>query len=97
MLPCFINTVHLCEIQSKWNVIVKVKISVSYLISDIQGGMARNAGPGLYEFLMEAELQQYYAGIRGLLPNDINLLLLLEQKLLPLRIFSTGSLIFCVF
>ncbi|XP_033223847.1 activated Cdc42 kinase-like isoform X3 [Belonocnema kinseyi] len=32
---------------------------------DIQGGMARNPGPGLYEFLMEAELQQYYPGIRG--------------------------------
>ncbi|XP_018045384.1 PREDICTED: tyrosine-protein kinase PR2 isoform X2 [Atta colombica] len=31
---------------------------------DIQGGMSRN-GPGLYEFLMEAELQQYYPGIRG--------------------------------
>ncbi|XP_043288858.1 activated Cdc42 kinase-like isoform X5 [Venturia canescens] len=29
-----------------------------------QGGMARNTGPGLYEFLMEAELQQYYPGIR---------------------------------
>ncbi|KAI4499055.1 hypothetical protein M0802_005921 [Mischocyttarus mexicanus] len=27
--------------------------------------MSRNVGPGLYEFLMEAELQQYYAGIRG--------------------------------
>ncbi|XP_076377571.1 activated Cdc42 kinase-like isoform X5 [Megalopta genalis] len=32
---------------------------------DIQGGMSRNTGPGLYEFLMEAELQQYYPGIRG--------------------------------
>ncbi|XP_044003016.1 activated Cdc42 kinase-like isoform X6 [Aphidius gifuensis] len=32
---------------------------------DTQGGISRNAGPGLYEFLMEAELQQYYAGIRG--------------------------------
>ncbi|XP_018347314.1 PREDICTED: tyrosine-protein kinase PR2 isoform X1 [Trachymyrmex septentrionalis] len=31
---------------------------------DIQGEMSRN-GPGLYEFLMEAELQQYYPGIRG--------------------------------
>ncbi|XP_076221011.1 activated Cdc42 kinase-like isoform X1 [Nomia melanderi] len=30
-----------------------------------QGGMSRNTGPGLYEFLMEAELQQYYPGIRG--------------------------------
>lgn len=28
--------------------------------------MARNNGPGLYEFLMEAELQQYYPGIRGI-------------------------------
>ncbi|KAL6437132.1 hypothetical protein ACFW04_005014 [Cataglyphis niger] len=27
--------------------------------------MSRNTGPGLYEFLMEAELQQYYSGIRG--------------------------------
>ncbi|CAK9818555.1 Activated Cdc42 kinase-like [Anthophora quadrimaculata] len=27
--------------------------------------MSRNTGPGLYEFLMEAELQQYYPGIRG--------------------------------
>ncbi|TGZ55832.1 Uncharacterized protein DBV15_12194, partial [Temnothorax longispinosus] len=27
--------------------------------------MSRNNGPGLYEFLMEAELQQYYPGIRG--------------------------------
>ncbi|XP_058798592.1 activated Cdc42 kinase-like isoform X2 [Phymastichus coffea] len=27
--------------------------------------MSRNAGPGLYEFLMEAELQQYYPGIKG--------------------------------
>lgn len=43
-----------------------VKMSLLYLITDIQGGMARNPGPGLYEFLMEAELQQYYAGIRGL-------------------------------
>ncbi|XP_043260817.1 activated Cdc42 kinase-like isoform X6 [Colletes gigas] len=33
--------------------------------SDTQGGMSRNTGPGLYEFLMEAELQQYYPGIRG--------------------------------
>ncbi|KAK2577995.1 hypothetical protein KPH14_008425 [Odynerus spinipes] len=32
---------------------------------DAQGGMSRNVGPGLYEFLMEAELQQYYPGIRG--------------------------------
>ncbi|XP_012135773.1 activated Cdc42 kinase-like isoform X4 [Megachile rotundata] len=32
---------------------------------DTQGGMSRNTGPGLYEFLMEAELQQYYPGIRG--------------------------------
>ncbi|XP_071637282.1 activated Cdc42 kinase-like isoform X5 [Temnothorax longispinosus] len=32
---------------------------------DIQRGMSRNNGPGLYEFLMEAELQQYYPGIRG--------------------------------
>ncbi|XP_063989321.1 uncharacterized protein Ack-like isoform X2 [Diachasmimorpha longicaudata] len=32
---------------------------------DISSGISRNAGPGLYEFLMEAELQQYYAGIRG--------------------------------
>ncbi|XP_071573814.1 uncharacterized protein Ack-like isoform X2 [Temnothorax nylanderi] len=32
---------------------------------DIQKGMSRNNGPGLYEFLMEAELQQYYPGIRG--------------------------------
>ncbi|XP_043481718.1 activated Cdc42 kinase-like isoform X2 [Leptopilina heterotoma] len=32
---------------------------------DTQGGMSRNSGPGLYEFLMEAELQQYYPGIRG--------------------------------
>ncbi|XP_016843938.1 activated Cdc42 kinase-like [Nasonia vitripennis] len=32
---------------------------------DAQLGMSRNTGPGLYEFLMEAELQQYYAGIRG--------------------------------
>ncbi|CAB0042717.1 unnamed protein product [Trichogramma brassicae] len=30
-----------------------------------QLGMSRNTGPGLYEFLMEAELQQYYSGIRG--------------------------------
>lgn len=35
------------------------------LIIDTQGGMSRNSGPGLYEFLMEAELQQYYPGIRG--------------------------------
>lgn len=28
--------------------------------------MSRN-GPGLYEFLMEAELQQYYPGIRGII------------------------------
>ncbi|CAK9818256.1 Activated Cdc42 kinase-like [Anthophora plagiata] len=27
--------------------------------------MSRNTGPGLYEFLMEAELQHYYPGIRG--------------------------------
>ncbi|XP_023288013.1 tyrosine-protein kinase PR2 isoform X2 [Orussus abietinus] len=33
---------------------------------DTQGGMSRNTGPGLYEFLMEAELQQYYPGIRDL-------------------------------
>nr|XP_012232402.1 PREDICTED: tyrosine-protein kinase PR2 isoform X4 [Linepithema humile] len=33
--------------------------------TDTQGGMSRNNGPGLYEFLMEAELQQYYPGIRG--------------------------------
>ncbi|XP_015592251.1 uncharacterized protein LOC107266364 isoform X2 [Cephus cinctus] len=32
---------------------------------DTQGGMSRNTGPGLYEFLMEAELQEYYPGIRG--------------------------------
>ncbi|KAL6259951.1 hypothetical protein P5V15_009860 [Pogonomyrmex californicus] len=32
---------------------------------DIQEGMSRNNGPGLYEFLLEAELQQYYSGIRG--------------------------------
>ncbi|CAK9818260.1 Activated Cdc42 kinase-like [Anthophora plagiata] len=32
---------------------------------DTQGGMSRNTGPGLYEFLMEAELQHYYPGIRG--------------------------------
>lgn len=37
-----------------------------FLILDIQGGMSRNNGPGLYEFLMEAELQQYYPGIRGI-------------------------------
>lgn len=37
-----------------------------YLFKDTQGGMSRNTGPGLYEFLMEAELQQYYPGIRGL-------------------------------
>ncbi|XP_057330386.1 uncharacterized protein LOC130670836 isoform X2 [Microplitis mediator] len=30
-----------------------------------QGGLYRNSGPGLYEFLMEAELQQYYTGIKG--------------------------------
>jgi len=36
------------------------------LILDIQRGMSRNNGPGLYEFLMEAELQQYYPGIRGI-------------------------------
>ena len=36
------------------------------LILDIQGEMSRN-GPGLYEFLMEAELQQYYPGIRGII------------------------------
>ncbi|XP_012257939.2 activated Cdc42 kinase-like isoform X5 [Athalia rosae] len=30
-----------------------------------QAGMARHTGPGLYEFLMEAELQQYYPGIKG--------------------------------
>ncbi|XP_024892121.1 uncharacterized protein LOC112467652 isoform X8 [Temnothorax curvispinosus] len=35
---------------------------------DIQRGMSRNNGPGLYEFLMEAELQQYYPGIRGSSP-----------------------------
>ncbi|XP_043507020.1 uncharacterized protein LOC122527153 isoform X1 [Frieseomelitta varia] len=34
-------------------------------LGDTQGGMSRNTGPGLYEFLMEAELQQYYPGIRG--------------------------------
>lgn len=34
------------------------------LILDTQVEMSRN-GPGLYEFLMEAELQQYYPGIRG--------------------------------
>lgn len=38
-----------------------------FLIIDIQGGMSRNNGPGLYEFLMEAELQQYYPGIRGII------------------------------
>ncbi|XP_046478288.1 uncharacterized protein Ack-like isoform X2 [Neodiprion pinetum] len=32
---------------------------------DSQTGMSRHTGPGLYEFLMEAELQQYYPGIRG--------------------------------
>ncbi|XP_011261060.1 uncharacterized protein LOC105254223 isoform X4 [Camponotus floridanus] len=32
---------------------------------DTQVEMSRNNGPGLYEFLMEAELQQYYPGIRG--------------------------------
>ncbi|XP_066586461.1 activated Cdc42 kinase-like isoform X2 [Prorops nasuta] len=32
---------------------------------ETQGGMSRNNGPGLYEFLMEAELQQYYPGIRA--------------------------------
>lgn len=36
------------------------------LIVDTQRGMSRNNGPGLYEFLMEAELQQYYPGIRGI-------------------------------
>lgn len=35
------------------------------LILDTQVEMSRNTGPGLYEFLMEAELQQYYSGIRG--------------------------------
>lgn len=35
------------------------------LILDTQVEMSRNNGPGLYEFLMEAELQQYYPGIRG--------------------------------
>ncbi|XP_076684160.1 activated Cdc42 kinase-like isoform X2 [Andrena cerasifolii] len=34
-------------------------------LQNTQGGMSRSTGPGLYEFLMEAELQQYYPGIRG--------------------------------
>lgn len=33
--------------------------------------MSRNTGPGLYEFLMEAELQQYYPGIRGMNFNNV--------------------------
>ncbi|XP_011880612.1 PREDICTED: uncharacterized protein LOC105569071 isoform X2 [Vollenhovia emeryi] len=37
----------------------------SFCEKHIQGGMSRNNGPGLYEFLMEAELQEYYPGIRG--------------------------------
>ncbi|XP_025153983.1 uncharacterized protein LOC105183739 isoform X2 [Harpegnathos saltator] len=37
----------------------------TFTLADTQGGMSRNNGPGLYEFLMEAELQQYYPGIRG--------------------------------
>ncbi|XP_014231357.1 tyrosine-protein kinase PR2 isoform X7 [Trichogramma pretiosum] len=38
---------------------------LQHKIMDAQLGMSRNTGPGLYEFLMEAELQQYYSGIRG--------------------------------
>ncbi|XP_076231959.1 activated Cdc42 kinase-like isoform X3 [Calliopsis andreniformis] len=37
----------------------------NYIFQDTEGGMSRSTGPGLYEFLMEAELQQYYPGIRG--------------------------------
>ncbi|XP_039315628.1 uncharacterized protein LOC105202478 isoform X2 [Solenopsis invicta] len=32
---------------------------------DVHGGMSRSNGPNLHDFLMEAELQQYYPGIRG--------------------------------
>lgn len=35
------------------------------MLTDAHIGMSRSAGPGLYEFLMEAELQQYYPGIKG--------------------------------
>ncbi|XP_036147683.1 activated Cdc42 kinase-like isoform X3 [Monomorium pharaonis] len=32
---------------------------------DTHGAMSRNIGPSLHDFLVEAELQQYYPGIRG--------------------------------
>jgi hypothetical protein len=31
----------------------------------LQANMSAVRGPGLYEFLIEAELQQYYAGIKN--------------------------------
>jgi hypothetical protein len=31
----------------------------------LQADMSAVRGPGLYEFLIEAELQQYYAGIKN--------------------------------
>lgn len=42
-----------------------IKVSPLFNVSDSQAGVSRHIGPGLYEFLMEAELQQYYPGIRG--------------------------------
>lgn len=49
-----INNISFIDLNCKFN-----------LILDTQVEMSRNNGPGLYEFLMEAELQQYYPGIRG--------------------------------
>lgn len=44
---------------------VSIILNLFSMTSESQGGLYRNSGPGLYEFLMEAELQQYYTGIKG--------------------------------
>ncbi|KAK0073698.1 hypothetical protein PV325_009354 [Microctonus aethiopoides] len=39
---------------------------------DVQGGTPKSSVPGLYEFLLEAELQHYYAEIKGMLFNKFH-------------------------
>jgi hypothetical protein len=43
------------------------------LVFLLQANMSAVRGPGLYEFLIEAELQQYYAGIK----NDLKVYMIM--------------------